>query len=173
MEIKKIAIRILLILIPILCILLPTKVSAMTSKEAGEYIGNYAINFDNSSKADLVMYDKYYSVENPADWEKRAHIVNTGTVWPATGRYDLECVGFVSMVIKQSIGLMSDDGSVERGSSGYMAPGYAPDSQFEVVTNLQKGDILANSHHVMVYVGGGMIVHCSGHGPKRIWRVTI
>ena len=45
MKNKKIVIRILLILISILCILLPTKVSAMSQEEAGETIAKYAKNF--------------------------------------------------------------------------------------------------------------------------------
>ena len=57
MKNKKIVIRILLILISILCILLPTKVSAMSQEEAGETIAKYAVNFyNNEEKRNLVIY---------------------------------------------------------------------------------------------------------------------
>ena len=169
-NIKKI-LFILLFFSLIICILSPTKVSAMNQKEAGEYIANYAMNFYNSSNAGLVQYFKGFNYNLASHCAIRAHIVNTGTAWTGTGRYDLECVGFVSMVIKQSIGLVSPDGGVENGSSGFVAPqGYYPEL-FEPVSTLQKGDILKNDHHVMIYVGDGMIVHCDGgHGKDRAPR---
>lgn len=160
MKIKKIAVKIILILIPILCILLPSEVSAMSQEEAGTYIARYAMNFYND-KGELVNYE--------VDYTKRNYCVNTGKPWEATGTYDIDCVGFVALVIKQSIHLQSDDGTVENGGNGYVVPTqWASDTQFEVVYDLKPGDILANYHHVMIYVGGGMIVHCDGgHGKDR------
>ena len=101
MKIKKIAIRILLILIPILCILLPSKVSAMSQAEAGQYIANYAINFFNT-RGHLV---EYYSTGN--FMETRGYSTRTGEPWYSTGTYMLDCMGFLSMVVRQSTGVIS------------------------------------------------------------------
>lgn len=167
MKIKKIAIRILLILIPILCILLPSKVSAMSQEEAGECIAKYAINFarQNGSQTEYYNYDA----------AKRYYSVMTGKPNPETNTYVLECSSFASMVLKQSIGLKSPDGAVENNNGTSMfwdsLHGSYPTSEhyypelFDIVEgDLKQGDILVNNHHVMVYVGNNSIVHCDGRG---------
>ena len=167
MKNKKIAIRILLILISILCILLPTKVSAMSQEEAGECIAKYAINFarQNGSRTEYYNYDA----------AKRYYSVMTGQPNPNTNTYVLECSSFASMVLKQSIGLKSPDGAVENNNGSSMfwdsLDGSYPTSEhyypelFDIVQgDLKQGDILVNDHHVMVYVGNNSIVHCDGRG---------
>lgn len=167
MKIKKIAIRIILILISILCILLPAKVSAMSQEEAGECIAKYAINFarQNGSKTEYYNYDA----------AKRYYSVMTGQPNPDTNTYVLECSSFASMVLKQSIGLKSPDGAVENNNGTSMfwdsLHGAYPSSKhyypelFDIVQGeLKQGDILVNDHHVMVYVGNNSIVHCDGRG---------
>ena len=167
MENKKIAIRILLILIFILCILLPTKVSAMSQEEAGVCIAKYAINFarQNGSRTQYYNYDA----------AKRYYSVMTGQPNPDTNTYVLECSSFASMVLKQSIGLTSPDGAVENNNGRSMfwdsLHGAYPTSEhyypelFDIVQgDLKQGDILVNDHHVMVYVGNNSIVHCDGRG---------
>lgn len=171
MKILKNLFRILILAIP-LCILLHSNSFAMTQAEAGNYIASYAMNFYNSSLAPMVEYDVGYVSSDPASWQRRATQVNSGKPWES-GKYVLECVGFSTMVIKQATGLTSDAGNVEDGRCGFVVPNENLDSTFEQVSDMQPGDILTNSHHVMVYVGNGMIVHCSGSGPKRLWGLKI
>lgn len=170
MKNKKIVIRILLILISILCILLPTKVSAMSQEEAGETIAKYAVNFyNNEEKRNLVIYyggDDLYT--------RRGYSTRTGLPWEGSGTYDLDCMGFLSMVVRQATGVIEPD--VESGASSYIWPtkygGNDKPHIIEVVQGeLQPGDLLANSHHVMIYVGGGMVVHCAGHYRRK--RIAI
>ena len=116
MKNKKIAIRILLILISILCILLPTKVSAMSQAEAGQYIANYARNFFYS-KGDLV---NYFDGDNDELYRRRGYSTRTGQPWEGSGMYDLDCMGFLSLVVRQSTGIIESD--VESGGSSYIWP---------------------------------------------------
>ena len=74
MKNKKIAVRILLILISMLCILLPTKVSAMSQAEAGQYIANYARNFFYS-RGNLV---NYFDGDNYELYRRRGYSTVTG-----------------------------------------------------------------------------------------------
>ncbi len=165
MKILKNLFRTLILAIP-LCILLHSNSFAMTQAEAGNYIASYAMNFYNSSLALMVVYDKDYHIDDPASWQRRATQVNSGRPWES-GQYVLECVGFSSMVIKQATGLTSDAGDVEDGRNGFIMPNVNDDTTFEQVSDMQPGDILTNSHHVMVYVGNGMIVHCDGGYKNR------
>lgn len=128
MKILKNLFRILILTIP-LCILLHSNSFAMTQEEAGKYIASYAMNFYNQ-RGENVQYE--YNVA------ARAYSANTGQPWE-DGIYRVECTGFVSMVIKQSIGLQSTDGGVENGSCGFVAPTKygAYDELFEIVEDLQ------------------------------------
>lgn len=163
MKNKKIAVRILLILISMLCILLPTKVSAMSQAEAGQYIANYAINFFNS-RGDAT---KYYADGN--FMETRGYSTQTGEPWPDTNMYMFDCMGFLSMVVRQSTGVIIDN--IDSGLTSYIWPsgldkGEDPSNRMivEKVTSgdLQPGDLIRNSHHVMIFVGEGKIIHCDG-----------
>lgn len=163
MKNKKIAIRILLILISILCILLPTKVSAMSQAEAGQYIANYAKNFFNTRGSAT----RYYADGN--FMETRGYSTRTGEPWPYTKTYLFDCMGFLSMVVRQSTGVIIDN--IDSGATSYIWPsgideGEDPSNRMivEKVTSgeLQPGDLIRNSHHVMIYVGEGKIIHCDG-----------
>lgn len=155
--IKKIAV----IFAIVICILLlkQDESYAMTQEEAGSYIASYAINFCNN-KGGKTVYE--YSPS------QRKHSIMTGQP-SSDGIYHLECAGFASMVVKQSINVESPGGIVENGNGKRVF--FEPSSDmadweiFERVEGeLKPGDILANTHHIMVYVGNNMIVHCDGHG---------
>ena len=87
----------------------------------------------------------------------------------ASGEYFwLDCVGWVSMAIHQSLGI----GSADFFSYWAVPTQYSMINQggFELLdfseNNLKPGDILCNYYHVMVYCGDGKIVHCDGAGPN-------
>ena len=163
MKILKNLFRILILTIP-LCILLHSNSFAMTQEEAGNYIANWAIDFYNKHAGDV-----HYNT----DEEPRAYCIRSVEPWPDTGAYELDCVGFVNMVVVQATGLPGDNlryapirAAVWPGRFGGSAE---EDGKFEKVTGeLQRGDILRNYHHVMVYVGNGMIIHCDGCGTEGL-----
>ncbi len=160
MKVLKNLFRILILAIP-LCILLHSNSFAMTQEEAGNYIANWAIDFYNKHAGDV-----HYNTDD----ESRAYCIRSVEPWPDTGAYELDCVGFVNMVVVQSTGLPGDQFryapiTAVVWPSNQSGEAVEDDGNFERVTGeLQRGDILRNSHHVMVYVGNGMIIHCDGGG---------
>lgn len=160
-KVKKIAILIILAI----CILLLSEndAQAMTSQEAGKYIANYALNYRIKHGTET----EYNNVDGEREYYRG--LAYNGQKAP-TGYYEMDCVGFVSLVVHNATGL--DDPNVSSGQTGFVAPGaqgteneYYPE-YFDIVdlNSIEPGDILANTHHVMVYVGGGKIVHCDGNG---------
>ncbi len=147
--IKKIAV----LFAVVICILLlkQTECFAMTQAEAGQYIGSYAKNFVEK-RSQETMYSKIGPYK-----EGRAMAYNLEKY---NGYFLMDCVGFVSMVIHQSIGL-DDEPGVRNGNEGFVAPlcnnPWYSHCCFEEVSDLQVGDILANGHHVMIYIGDGMV----------------
>lgn len=139
---------------------------AMTQKQIGEVIATFAINFQKSPKGGgLCTYD---TRGGNTLYAERSGTYN-GTP-NSEGLFRLECVGWVSMCIHLSTGL--DHPGVSSGYNGFIMPTscYNHNSTtdyFERVQGaLQPGDILVNSHHVMVYVGKingeDRIVHSAG-----------
>lgn len=185
-KVKDIASKMLVIL-SLICILCPhfeLEVEASVSKDqAGEAIASFAIDF----------YKKYgervqYPSSNVSGQRGgRTYEANPGELQT----YVLDCVGWVSYAIHHATGLTTD--SIASGDCGFVVPenpGYGSligawaSEYFEKVgtygsVTLKPGDILANSHHVMIYVGnteafsssgfskgsGDSIIDSRGHGP--------
>lgn len=133
-------------------------VQALTQEEAGKYIAEFSIN-----------YYKDYGTQTTYSWnpqqraaacrgEKTSGIAGAPTPYKFDNYYAVDCVGWVSMAIYQSLKIYYP-GIVDTGATGYVVPtkygnNYKPDIMEEVTGQpLKPGDILANSHHVMVYVG--------------------
>ena len=143
----------------VICILLLKQNNsyAMTQEEAGRYIGSYAKNF-----VEKCANETMYMCHVPGANDARAAAYNLQKY--SNGYYGMDCVGFVSMVIHQSIGL-DDEPNVRDGSSGFIVPTDCTNNWystccFEEVSDLKVGDIVANGHHVMIYIGDGMIADC-------------
>ena len=150
--------------------ILPSDMSAMSAEDAGKYIAQFSLNF-----ADAHGKDTYYTVKNYQDDinSPRAYAYRgkkyTMSSKVASGEYFwLDCVGWVSMAIHQSLGI----GSVDTFTYWAVPTQYPRINQsgFQLLdyseSILKPGDILCNSHHVMVYCGDGKIVHCDGSGPN-------
>lgn len=150
----------------ILCILCLSKseVFSMSQEEAGKHIANYAINFWEKHASQVV-----YSMD-------RSEAING---YPKSdGRYYMDCVGFSAMVINQALpefkgqGRPSICGTHKDDSNQFWWPDLAECVVDRLYQNdiaklaqegkLMPGDIIANWHHVMVYVGNGKIIHCIG-----------
>ncbi len=156
----------LIILFVGLCILLSSKVQALTSAELGQYIGQYAVDYYNEY-GDRVMYS-----------------VNAQHLRPACYRleeFTMDCSGFATLVWLNSNDVqlhrseLSNNGSITicdgywRGSvdattwadifdmveDGSLVPG-------DLVIMSTNGEGLSACHHVGVYAGQYGVVHCNG-----------
>lgn len=127
--------------------------AAVSVEEAGAAIASFAIDF----------YNKYGErVHYKIDYDLRGQAYREETVGSMAAYY-MDCVGWVSYAIHHATGL--DNAGARAGTGSFVAPTRygPPGSDFVDVTGqeLQPGDIMANSHHVMIYVGNNMMVHCS------------
>ena len=159
MNIKKLN-KILIMIAIFICILLlsETKVNAMTSAEAGKYIANYAINFYEKCGTNTV----YTCVNQRSDWQWcRGQAYELKTV---DGAFRMDCAGFVNLVIHNATGLELSDYGLNPREHGLVAQNDCWNPPMEQISmgDLQPGDIVSNSHHVGIYVGNNMVVHCDG-----------
>lgn len=126
---------------------------AMTQKEVGEVIATFALNFQKAPDGGHTWTYDYNAANRAQAYKGVKH---------SDGTYHADCVGWVSMCLHQSIGL--DAPNVSNGTCGFVTPtkydgyitydGRRDGSVIAKVTGeLMPGDILQNSHHVMVYVG--------------------
>ncbi len=161
-----------------LCIFLKEDVQALTQEEAGQYFAQFAINFFDNY-ADQTVYSL-----RGAD---RTAAYNGNTT---NGKYAMDCVGWVSFVIHQSTNLNGNETNTggddniyiyaQPGHRGSQRAGYFKGfsqiygsmnsghklSLDELRNVLKPGDILlAARSHVLLYVGNGEIIHCTGSGP--------
>lgn len=156
----------LIILFVGLCILLSSKVQALTSAELGQYIGQYAVDYYNEY-GERVMYS-----------------VNAQHLRPACYRleeFTMDCAGFATLVWLNSNDVqlhraeLSNNGSIAicngywKGSvdattwadifdmveDGSLVPG-------DLVIMSTNGEGLSACHHVGVYAGQYGVVHCNG-----------
>ena len=151
-------------------VILPSSVSAMSKEEAGMYVAQFALNF-----AEKYGQDTYYTTANytdnvnsPRAYAYRGQKYNMSSSKGSGEHYWLDCVGWVSMAIHQSLGIGSPDTftiwAVPTQYANINQSGFELDSFSE--ESLKPGDILSNYHHVMIYCGDGKIVHCDGGGPN-------
>lgn len=151
----------ILILVSLLCPFSMPNISnaAADVSKARAAIASFAIDFYNKYGT-RVKYDYTPSVRGAAYQEQ---------VVGSMQQYGMDCVGWVSYCIHHATGL--DRPSVRSGACGFVVPekyGYQNFPElFDDVTGqeLLPGDILSNSHHVMVYVGNDKLIDSRGHGP--------
>ncbi len=166
MKVKTIK-KVIVLFAMVICILLlkQTDSYAMTQEEAGTYIASYATNFTKEHGPETV-----YSLIN----SDRKMAYNLQKV---EGYYRMDCVGFVNLVLHQSIGL--DIPITASGDGGFVVPfgdSWGYDNQNGNFFNdlgqctpsdigaFMPGDIIANGRHVMIYIGNGQVAHCAGWG---------
>ncbi|MEG2646232.1 MAG: hypothetical protein RSA08_04310, partial [Clostridia bacterium] len=156
--------------------------AVMSPTEAGQYMSEFAINFyENHGKE--VIYDwsdnRWYAVNG---------IKTSGVAQPTgkefTDKYALDCVSWISFVVKNSLGVDSDKKSniyygVPRqpGGGGSVSNGFKIEHGnihgpkiplSEIVSNAKPGDFLFGcAQHILLYVGNGEIIHCVTSGLKR------
>ena len=159
------------------------KILAMSQEEAGKYIASFAINFFENY-ADQTVYSWDDAQRGKAYQGIKTSGVSAGySSQYFTDKYAMDCVGWVSFVIHQSLGLGSDSltffgqphgyGQFGAFYNGFSAVSGNPNSwnalsEFEVDRTLQPGDlILATTQHILIYVGNNEVIHCTGGGPGR------
>ncbi len=142
-------------------------VQAVSQEEAGKYIAEFAINF----------FDAHGS-ETTYNRDGGRNTTYTGSKYG--GKYAFDCVGWVSFAIHQATGFGNDAFTEFAIPSPNNAPGYFNGFQEvygkvgsrnvipieELKQQLKPGDaVLKNAQHVLLYVGDGTLIHCTGHGP--------
>lgn len=135
-----------------------TKVdAAVTQEEAGAAIASFAIDFCNKYGDRVRWYD--VNLSNPSSYGLRGSAYQEATVGSMSVYY-MDCVGWVSYAIHHATGL--DDAGPRSGIGSFVSPTTSGGDRthFEDVTgqDLMPGDILVNSHHVMVYVGDNKLI---------------
>lgn len=171
-KLKDIATKIIAIImiIYILCPYFTVDVeAAVTQKQAAEAIASFAIDFFNKYGERVYYPDKGTDVY--AQRGGKTYEAGPGEL----DRYVLDCVGWCSYAIYHATGLDRDN--VHDGSTGFVTPTQYSDffpELFEDVTGqeLEPGDILANYHHVMLYVGDDKLIDSRAGGPNRSLTYT-
>lgn len=132
---------------------------ALTQAEAGMAIAQYAYNFCMTYGRDSGDNKTIYDHDNGGTTDRvygyklqlRSGIAqcSKGTM-KYTNKYPMDCVGFVSMVLHQSLGIGSDS-----TFTFFITPNNPTTyGYFELATGgAQPGDIYRNSGHVMIYLG--------------------
>lgn len=181
MKICKKMITIFITLIILLYSIIPPKniyaeeVSGLTQDKAGEILATFAVDFYN-------RYGEQTEYCNDGDllYEHRKQAYNGNMV---NGKYHMDCVGWINFAIHHSLNMNTASGGY---SSGFAVPpennttgfrdgfecvygnerGGSTISKDTIVKIAKPGDILfKNGQHVLLYIGNGNVIHCSGHGP--------
>lgn len=156
MKIQEYLKRIFCTIILIVLFVPALKVDAAVSKEdAGAAIASFAIDFYNKYGTRVHWYD--VNLSDASSYGKRAAAYNEATVGSMQDYY-MDCVGWVSYAIHHATGL--DDSGPRSGQGSFVAPPGGCGQYFEDVTgsDLKPGDILCNSHHVLIYVGNDKVI---------------
>ncbi len=144
-------------------------VQAISSEEAGKYVAEFAINFYDAHAPETT----YGTDGRTAAYEGNKY----------GGVYNFDCVGWLGFAVHQSIGIGADYYSeFAVPYHGNPNPGYfngysevlgsggssssIPIDQLQ--QQLKPGDLLMATgprKHVLIYVGDGTLIHCTGHGP--------
>ena len=143
--------------------------AAVSLEAAGLAISQAAINYMNAYGAET----KY----NTQD-ALRANTVFRGqkSNGPDGYYYYLECSSFVLLAVRNGANLHSSYSQYNDTTGSYT--GFDPKALGDKnridsppygrvkgdVKNLKVGDIIMNTHHVMIYTGNNMIIHCDGNG---------
>lgn len=124
--------------------------------KAGQAIASFAIDFvEKGYGARVKWYD--VNLSDPSSYGLRGQAYQETTVG-SMDVYYMDCVGWVNYAVHHATGL--DDPGVRAGSNGFVAPPGGAGPYFDNVTgqDLKPGDILCNSHHVLVYVGNDKVI---------------
>lgn len=154
----------------ILMIITPFTTSyAASVKECGQALADYALSFAEATTAENSTVQTHYAVSDWAsDTSERAYAYkdqegpNCKHKVAGSDVTDLgmDCVGWISYAVHHCYGIGGDS------LTFFVTPqsgAYAPFTDFKYSTdNVQVGDILISSHHVMIYVGNGKIVDSLG-----------
>lgn len=142
----------LLILSTLICVYIffPNELYALTQKEVGEAIATFALNFQKALDGGKTW---------TYDWDSYNRSQAYHGIKHPDGTYHSDCVGWVSMCLHMAIGL--DAPNVSNGASGFVVPtiysqnyeGFGSVIVEVTGQQLMPGDILQNSHHVMIYAG--------------------
>lgn len=156
------------IIILIICILFPRNVYAITQEQAGETIAQFAENLVNNYSSEFIY--SWTDSQRYAAYrlEKTSGVTSHGVSYQ--NKYALDCVGFVSFCIHNSLGIGNEDFTFfVTPQSGAYVPYFEEISPKPDLSNLQRGDIIGNSFpHVMIYLGNGKMANCvtnSGNYP--------
>ena len=168
----------------LVCICLNDNIFAMSQSDAGKYIAEFSVNFfENYAEQTVYSYDDnqrtlaYKGI-------KTSGITSAPYYKSFSDKYAFDCVGWVSFVIHQSLGLGSNStmtffgqprgyGQVGAFFNGFKAIKGNPNSWSQLSTEelyqtLQPGDLLLSTYqHILIYVGDDQVIHCTGGGPGK------
>lgn len=173
----------LIIIFSLVCITLKNNnIFAMTQSDAGKYISEFSVNFFQNY-ADQTVYSYADNQRNLAYQGIKTSGVTSAPYYKRfSDKYAFDCVGWVSFVIHQSLGIGSDTKMTFFGQphgygqfgafyNGFTAIKGNPNSwnklsKEEIYQTIQPGDLLlATYQHILIYVGDDQVIHCTGGGP--------
>ena len=155
-------------------------VQAVTSEEAGKYLAEFAINFYDAHAPETIY--SYEDWQRGAAYEGKKTSGVTGSKHPVsyTDKYAFDCAGWISFAVHQALGIGNDYYTEFAIPFPNTRPGFFNGYEQvygkggsrnvipidELKQQLKPGDIvLKNDQHVLIYVGDGTLIHCTGHGP--------
>lgn len=137
-----------IVIILIISILLPiNSYAALTQEEAGDFIATFAENLVNNNSEEFV-YSSDDAHRKPAyEGKKTSGIALDGNGNPISNgnfynKYGVDCVGFVSFVVHNSLGIG------EKNYTVFVSPQSKAVNNFELIepkpdkSNLKRGDII-------------------------------
>ena len=181
-KLKKITVTITLIVV-LLTSFGQNGVLALTQQEAGNALVNTARNYMNTYGDEteyLVGIRSNFAAAaacraQTVFSQQKSSYLNYGEA------YWLDCASFVQLVCIRGINLGKIYSQINDKSGNYV--GFNPNTSmsdevdtppFERVqgdiANVQVGDIIFNTHHVMIYAGSGNVIHCDGNGANNNGR---
>lgn len=163
-KLKKIVIITLIICILFPFILFPNSSYAILQEVAGRTIAEYAEDLVNNH-SDEFIYSWADEHRQPAYKLQKTSGISDPDGISFTNKYGVDCVGFVNFVVHNSIGIGGEE------YTEFVVPGTGvKGNYFEElspkpdINSLQKGDIIWNDGHVMVYIGDGKVAHSIHEG---------
>ena len=167
-KIKKI-----IVIILIICILFPKNVLAMSQEQAGETIAQFAENLIKNYSAEFIY--SWTDSQRFAAYkgEKTSGVTNYGIQY--NDKYALDCVGFVSFCIHNSLKIGNEEFTFfVTPQNGAYEPYFEEITPKPDLSNLKRGDIIGNGYpHVMIYLGEGKMANCVTSAPYiKIGDVT-
>ena len=158
---------------------------ALTQQEAGNAVVNAARNYMNTYGAEtrylVGISDEYFAAAAPCRAATVFHQQKTS--YRDYGEaYWLDCASFVQLAFIRGISLDDIHGIIHDETGNYV--GFAPGAGEEIdippfervegdIANVKVGDVIFNTHHVMIYAGNGNVIHCDGNGANNSGRGAI